>query len=341
MAKLVGQPDWQFFDAQGAVLASGTLTFYSPGTTTLKNIYDDTDEAVTLTNPVTLDAAGRVPAPIFGTGSYDVLVKDSGGNTLESISNWGEPESTAEPENVNTISKTSSYTLQAADLANQLTVRIDISSASVAITELALGNMSGTVRYVVVGDDGAGATYSAQVKNSAGTEVWTGYRVGDFFECTYDGTNRTISSEYTTVYGKVVKTADESVAAATTVDPFDSDITVSIDVGGWHDGTDGPVAAFAALMEFTIYQYASSNVRNFQCTIANGGTHVIDIANATTGSTPNQIMPPYYKFLVEAAASDAFDVAAKNADIDTAVDFQGDAAGDESFFTWRVIKRIR
>lgn len=89
-ARLTGFPNWQFFSSTGAVLAGGTINFYTPGTTDAKSIYDATDKQTTLTNPVTLDAAGRVPSPIFGEGLYDVVIKDSSGNTIESISNWGD-----------------------------------------------------------------------------------------------------------------------------------------------------------------------------------------------------------------------------------------------------------
>jgi hypothetical protein len=89
-ARLRGIPLWQFFDATGAVLASGTLNFYVPGTTTDKDIYKDTGKAATADNPVTLDAAGRVPYPLFGDGFYDVVVKNSAGTTQMTISNWGD-----------------------------------------------------------------------------------------------------------------------------------------------------------------------------------------------------------------------------------------------------------
>ena len=40
-ARKIGNPLWQFFDDTGAVLASGTINFYSPGTTTAKAIYQN------------------------------------------------------------------------------------------------------------------------------------------------------------------------------------------------------------------------------------------------------------------------------------------------------------
>lgn len=67
-------------DSSGESLAAGTVGFYSPGTTTLKNVftaYDGTGGAAT--NPYTLDARGA--ALLFGIGAYKIVVKDSGGVT--------------------------------------------------------------------------------------------------------------------------------------------------------------------------------------------------------------------------------------------------------------------
>lgn len=67
-------------DNSGNLLNAGTVTFYSVGTTTLKNVYTAPDMLSVLTNPVTLDGYGR--ALVFASGAYKVLVKDSAGNTI-------------------------------------------------------------------------------------------------------------------------------------------------------------------------------------------------------------------------------------------------------------------
>lgn len=89
-ARLTGIPDWQFFDTTGAVLAGGKVYFYAPGTTDAKDIYDDTDKATTLSNPVVLDSSGRVPFPVYAEGIYDVVVKTSADVTVDTIANWGD-----------------------------------------------------------------------------------------------------------------------------------------------------------------------------------------------------------------------------------------------------------
>lgn len=89
-ARLVGMPAWQFLDDQAAVLASGTLDFHEPGTSTDKSIWKDAGKATEHSNPITLDAGGRPPNPVFAEGLYDITVKDSSGTTIETISNWGD-----------------------------------------------------------------------------------------------------------------------------------------------------------------------------------------------------------------------------------------------------------
>jgi len=93
-ARLKGIPDWQFQNSTGTGPASGgKVHFYVPGTTTYKPIYDGTDKQTTLTNPVTLNDAGRVPFPVYTEGLYDVLVTslESGNQvTIDTIPNWGD-----------------------------------------------------------------------------------------------------------------------------------------------------------------------------------------------------------------------------------------------------------
>lgn len=70
----------QFIDAEGAPLASGSVYYYVPATTTDKSTWQDSGKSTLNTNPVVLDSAGR--AIIYGEGIYRQLVKDSLGNTI-------------------------------------------------------------------------------------------------------------------------------------------------------------------------------------------------------------------------------------------------------------------
>ena len=80
MAVLLPPAKQQFFDANGAVCAMGTVTLYVPGTTTLKDSWQDSGQSALNTNPIALDAGGY--AIIYGNGSYRQLVKDRLGNIV-------------------------------------------------------------------------------------------------------------------------------------------------------------------------------------------------------------------------------------------------------------------
>lgn len=85
-------PITQFFDSSGNPLDSGTLTSYSPGTTTPKSLYTTATGTTALANPVTLNESGGIQtdnAGAFGTGLYDLLIKDRTGNTVYSLASVG------------------------------------------------------------------------------------------------------------------------------------------------------------------------------------------------------------------------------------------------------------
>lgn len=80
MATLLPNATQQFFDANGVPLASGTVYFYVPGTTTPKDTWQDSAGTVLNTNPITLNSSGE--AIIYGSGSYRQVVYDSAGNLI-------------------------------------------------------------------------------------------------------------------------------------------------------------------------------------------------------------------------------------------------------------------
>lgn len=80
MATLLPNAEQVFLDNNGVPLALGTITFYVPNTSTLKNTWQDAAQTILNTNPIMLDAAGR--AIIYGVGEYRTVLKDSLGNTI-------------------------------------------------------------------------------------------------------------------------------------------------------------------------------------------------------------------------------------------------------------------
>jgi len=79
MAIRINNPKVQRFDIDSpyAPLAGGKMFFYEPGQTTiLKTTFSDSAGLIANANPVILDANGFEP-DIFGTGSYNVVLKSS------------------------------------------------------------------------------------------------------------------------------------------------------------------------------------------------------------------------------------------------------------------------
>lgn len=68
----------QYFFANGEPVLSGKLYFYESNTSTLKTIYDDSEENTPIANPATLNADGSVPN-IFYSGSARVKLVASNG----------------------------------------------------------------------------------------------------------------------------------------------------------------------------------------------------------------------------------------------------------------------
>lgn len=74
MTQLIPNGKQQFVDLNGRPLVGGKVYFYSVGTSTPKNTYQDIGETILNTNPVILDARGQ--ASIYGTGNYRQVVRD-------------------------------------------------------------------------------------------------------------------------------------------------------------------------------------------------------------------------------------------------------------------------
>lgn len=79
-ASLLPNGKQQFFDANGDPLGGGQVFMYVPNTTTFKSTWQDPDQTILNSNPITLDSAGE--AIIYGSGNYRQVVKDVLGNVI-------------------------------------------------------------------------------------------------------------------------------------------------------------------------------------------------------------------------------------------------------------------
>jgi hypothetical protein len=84
-------PELQFSDENGVPLAAGTIETYIAGTSTPQVTYSDSTGNVSVGTSVTLDAEGR---PNSGNGiwlgsttTYKFIIKDSAGNTIQTVDN--------------------------------------------------------------------------------------------------------------------------------------------------------------------------------------------------------------------------------------------------------------
>lgn len=77
----------QYFLDDGSVNAGGSITFYETDLTTLKDTFSDPDLTVPNSNPVLLDADGRLSTDVWGSGVYGAVLKDSLGTIIETRNN--------------------------------------------------------------------------------------------------------------------------------------------------------------------------------------------------------------------------------------------------------------
>ncbi len=178
MATILPLAETQFNDALGVPLAGGSVYFYMPNTTTLKDTYQDANQTVANSNPVILDSAGR--AIIFGSGAYRQVVYDALGNliwdqttseaTVGNASFGGTSTGSANAQIVSagtfsgadgsTINFTAGFTNTGA-----MTVQVGPSGSPIAVLK---NGPSGPVN-LVAGDIAAGNIYSISYSVTLGT----------------------------------------------------------------------------------------------------------------------------------------------------------------------------
>jgi hypothetical protein len=121
----VGGVAAQFFTNTGAVLTGGKLYTYSAGTTTPLTSYTTSAGNVARTNPVVLDAAGRVPdggeiwiLPV----SYKFVLKDSNDVLIATYDNvFGAGAASYQVQNFTGTGSQTVFTLSAASFGENYT----------------------------------------------------------------------------------------------------------------------------------------------------------------------------------------------------------------------------
>lgn len=142
MATAILYPQIQWFDSNGDPLASGSIVTYAAGTTDSQLAYQDSSASVAHSATITLDSAGI--AELFLDTSlpdYKFVIKDSGGNTVQTI------------DNINLAST----------LASQTNGRVYLGTLDLSSTVFTADGLAGYSVYEIVLD--------AVVTTTAGSEV--------------------------------------------------------------------------------------------------------------------------------------------------------------------------
>lgn len=89
---IYGGVGWQFFDNNGDPLSGGKIYTYAAGTTTPLQTYTSSSGATPHSNPIILDAAGKVPGGeiwVLYSSLYKFVVKTSTDVLLNTYDNLG------------------------------------------------------------------------------------------------------------------------------------------------------------------------------------------------------------------------------------------------------------
>jgi microcystin-dependent protein len=197
---LLPNGEQQFIDNNGSPLANGTVTFYVPGTTTLKNTWSNSGQTTLNTNPVVLDAGGR--AIIYGSGAYRQVLKDQYGNTIwdqltsdtSSASNLGWGATSGGTANAQTISSgtftgvdgQTLYFLAGYSNTSALTLSVNSASPIAVLKDGAGGPVFLTGGEIVAGAV-IGVTYSVatgQFHLNTNNNQWAPGQIGEFASAT-------------------------------------------------------------------------------------------------------------------------------------------------------------
>jgi hypothetical protein len=113
-----GGVGWQFFDNNGVPLAGGLIYTYEAGTTTPATTYTTSAGTIAHTNPIVLDAAGRVPGGEIWLEmgyNYKFILKTSTEITIATFDNiYGSGSRVAYVDNFTGNGVTVNFTLTSA-----------------------------------------------------------------------------------------------------------------------------------------------------------------------------------------------------------------------------------
>ena len=176
-----------FRDADGTPLVAGTVEFYVPATSTLRDTYRDPASVVPNTHPIILDARGE--AAIYGNGPMRQVLRDAMGNLIwdqitDALPSVAPPNTagTYYPAGLDTASADNAPAIQAAitaaGLAGGGSVMLAAGEYKIAST---LMMTKSNVRLIGVG---RGGPHDVEPLAPAGTRLlWVGNNGGTMIAC--------------------------------------------------------------------------------------------------------------------------------------------------------------
>lgn len=239
MAFLMWAKSQQFFDNSGNPLNGGKIRIYDAGTLSAKTVYQDTDETVPWSPPITLDSAGRPEQPVYiGSGPWKYTLETSAGvvfitednipgDTVLTVDEYARP-------NMPVLSKSLSYTVLADDIGSM--IQADATGGDVTITlisavtagdgaQIGIQNVGSANRVIVAVPGGQtvnGATTIQILKPRAGGVLtsnagsWSGPITDQPYTTLSKTTTYTVSGED---YGRTIKCNASGGAFVVTLPP--------------------------------------------------------------------------------------------------------------------------
>lgn len=171
----------QFLDNNGNPLSGGKIYTYQAGTTTPLTTYTTNSGTIAHTNPIVLNAAGRVPSGgeiwlTLGIG-YKFVVKTSDDVLIATYDNIPSSAQPPAANNANSIMYEQGYTVTAGNFVVGQTYRI----ASVGTTNFTLiGAVSNTVGTYFIATGVGSGTGTAEVSETVATKFLQTVSVKDF-----------------------------------------------------------------------------------------------------------------------------------------------------------------
>lgn len=173
-----------------SIAASYKLFQYQAGSTTKANTYTDAAKGTANSNPMTLNADGRLDQDIYIDQSMKFVLATSAAGDPPSSSEWTVDNALANEQVWTTVSKTADYTVLEAD--RDKLIRVDATSGAVTITLLAAATAGDGFQLAVKKIDSSGNAVTIDGNSSETIDGSTTLSLSNQYEVailTCDGSN--------------------------------------------------------------------------------------------------------------------------------------------------------